>query len=60
MCKHFAADPVETSTSIDKGRVILPKNVKPLAYHLTLEPNLETFEFDGKVDIECVEYSQLL
>lgn len=39
---------------IAKGREVLPKNVKPLHYHLTLEPNLETFEYEGKVVIEYV------
>lgn len=32
-------------------RQVLPKNVKPLNYKLTLEPNFETFEFDGDVAI---------
>ena len=39
---------------IAKGREVLPKNVKPLHYHLTLEPNLETFQYEGKVVIEYI------
>lgn len=30
----------------------LPKNVVPKHYSLTLTPNLKTFTFDGKVDID--------
>jgi aminopeptidase 2 len=37
---------------ISKGREVLPKNVKPLHYDLTLEPNFETFKYDGTVSIE--------
>ncbi|KAH3672366.1 hypothetical protein WICMUC_004277 [Wickerhamomyces mucosus] len=38
---------------------ILPKNVKPLRYDLTLEPNFETFKFEGevKIDLEVKEDS---
>ncbi|KAK9478829.1 peptidase family M1-domain-containing protein [Lipomyces japonicus] len=32
-------------------REILPQNVKPLNYNLTLEPDFEKFTFDGTVDI---------
>jgi len=54
MCKHFADAVSESATDVSKGRELLPKNVKPLHYHLTLEPNLETFEYKGKVVIESV------
>nr|AJD23199.1 aminopeptidase 2 [Onygena corvina] len=39
------------------GREILPTNVKPLHYDLTLEPNFEDFSFKGsvQVDIDIVE-----
>lgn len=30
----------------------LPKNVVPKHYGLTLTPDLKTFEFEGKVDID--------
>ncbi len=37
--------------------VVLPRNVKPSKYRLTLQPDLETFTFRGEqtVDIEIVE-----
>ncbi|KAH3680603.1 hypothetical protein WICPIJ_008223 [Wickerhamomyces pijperi] len=34
------------------GREVLPKNVTPLKYDLTLDPNFETFKFKGDVKIE--------
>ncbi|KAM5450106.1 Aminopeptidase 2 mitochondrial [Microsporum audouinii] len=39
------------------GREILPANVKPLHYDLTLEPNFEDFSFKGTVhiDLDVVE-----
>ena len=42
---------------ISKGREVLPKNVKPLHYDLSLEPNFETFKYDGHVtiDLDIVE-----
>ena len=49
MCRH--ADSA-SSTDVSKGRVVLPKNVKPLVYDLTLEPNFETFKYTGTVSIE--------
>lgn len=53
MCKqHFGTDVVDSHIDVSKGREVLPKNVKPLHYRITLEPNLDTFEFDGRVDIE--------
>lgn len=52
MCKHFGADGSGSAIDITSGREVLPTNVKPLHYHLTLEPNLETFEYTGKVVIE--------
>lgn len=39
-----------SSTNVPQ-RQVLPKNVKPLNYNLTLEPNFETFEFNGDVSI---------
>lgn len=53
MCRRDA-DAMGANLDIAKGREVLPKNVKPLHYHLTLEPNLETFEYEGKVVIESV------
>ena len=53
MCKHQFGDHAG-SVDVTSGREILPANVKALHYHLTLEPNLETFEYDGQVVIEYV------
>ena len=53
MCKlHKDTEEAGGSLDIAKGREVLPKNVKPAHYDLTLEPNFETFKYDGKVDIE--------
>ncbi|CAG7562111.1 unnamed protein product [Fusarium equiseti] len=50
-----------TSASLDvrRGRQVLPKNVKPLHYDLTLEPNFETFKYEGTVviDFDVIEDS---
>lgn len=46
------AGTAESDMDISKGRQLLPKNVKPLHYNLTLEPNLEAFKYDGTVEIE--------
>ncbi|KAI4726645.1 hypothetical protein E4T49_05509 [Aureobasidium sp. EXF-10728] len=56
MCRRDA-DAMGANLDIAKGREVLPKNVKPLHYHLTLEPNLETFQYEGKVviDLDVVE-----
>lgn len=35
-----------------KGRELLPANVKPIHYALTLEPNFDTCTYDGSVTIE--------
>lgn len=34
------------------GRVLLPTNVKPVHYDLTMEPNFEKFTFEGTVITE--------
>jgi len=49
MCRK---DIPQASLDASKGREVLPKNVKPTHYHLTLEPNFKTFEFEGEVVIE--------
>jgi aminopeptidase 2 len=35
-----------------KGRKVLPDNVKPSHYKLTLRPNLETYRYTGSVYVE--------
>ncbi|KAF2842787.1 hypothetical protein M501DRAFT_993558 [Patellaria atrata CBS 101060] len=60
MCKHqFGTDAADGSIDVAKGRQVLPKNVKATHYHLTLEPNLETFEYEGEVviDLDVVDNS---
>lgn len=54
MCRHsLGADAAaEGAVDVTKGREVLPTNVKPLHYRLTLEPNLESFEYTGTVEIE--------
>ena len=42
------------STDVEAGREVLPTNVKPLHYALTLEPNFEKFSYEGTVVIEYV------
>lgn len=53
MCKGNADMP-GGSVDVDAHREVLPKNVKPLHYDLTLEPNFESFKYEGKVVIEYV------
>lgn len=50
MCKAQA----ETGASVGvmKAREVLPTNVKPLHYDLTLEPDFDKFSYEGTVIIE--------
>ena len=41
--------------AVPLDREVLPTNVKPISYNLTLEPNLETFEYDGEVAIQSAK-----
>jgi aminopeptidase 2 len=55
MCRHqFGPDVDGAAIDISHGRQVLPTNVKPIHYHLTLEPDFETFKYEGKVVIEYV------
>lgn len=48
----------ETSGSTNvQGREVLPTNVKPQHYDLTLEPDFEKFTYEGTVIIEYVIYA---
>lgn len=49
---HAGADVVSGGMDVSKGREVLPTNVKPLNYDLTLEPNFENFTYKGTVAIE--------
>lgn len=40
------------STVVPHGRDVLPANVKPVHYDLTLEPDFEKFTYDGSVVID--------
>jgi aminopeptidase 2 len=52
MCRHSSLDGFSGGPSVSLDREVLPANVKPLSYDLTLEPNLSTFEYDGQVAIK--------
>ncbi|KAF2832170.1 hypothetical protein CC86DRAFT_400942 [Ophiobolus disseminans] len=51
MCRHFGAEE-HGSATIAGAREVLPTNVKPLHYDLTLEPNFEDFTYEGTVVID--------
>ncbi|RJE21269.1 Aminopeptidase [Aspergillus sclerotialis] len=51
MCLRHADVP-SGSTNVAHGREVLPTNVKPVHYDLTLEPNFEKFTYDGTVIID--------
>lgn len=54
MCHAMGDETAGGATSIAANREVLPTNVKPLHYDLTLEPDLEKFTFEGTVVIEYV------
>ncbi|KAI9767542.1 MAG: Aminopeptidase 2 mitochondrial [Geoglossum simile] len=63
MCKlHAGAEVAGSGLGISKGREILPANVKPTNYDLTLEPNFEKFTYEGRVtiDLDVIEDSTLI
>lgn len=51
MCHSRRADESLGSTTV-AGREVLPTNVKPVHYDLTLEPDFEKFTYEGTVIIE--------
>lgn len=51
MCRR-EAETADANMDISKGREVLPKNVTPRHYDLTLEPNFETFKYEGEVTID--------
>jgi aminopeptidase 2 len=57
MCKTLGAEEVRGAMDVSNGRQILPANVKPRHYDLTLEPDFEKFTFEGTViiDLDVVE-----
>ncbi|KAI9037006.1 M1 family metallopeptidase [Aspergillus affinis] len=52
MCSSRRAEVPSGSTNLTHGREVLPTNVKPVHYDLTLEPNFEAFTYDGSVVID--------
>lgn len=50
MCRGNAE--TESGSMVTKAREVLPTNVKPMHYDLTLEPDFKKFTFEGKVVIE--------
>ncbi|KAI9852169.1 MAG: Aminopeptidase 2 mitochondrial [Thelocarpon superellum] len=53
MCRqHEGVEAVGGSVAASKGREVLPTNVTPVHYDLTLEPDLEKFTYDGSVAID--------
>ncbi|CAN8099109.1 unnamed protein product [Discula destructiva] len=58
MCRHAGALESSSSTNV-AGRELLPTNVVPKHYDLTLEPDLTKFTFDGTVvvDLDVAEDS---
>lgn len=53
MCRKDA-DIASGSINVEADREVLPTNVKPLHYDLTLEPNFDKFCYEGTVVIEYV------
>jgi len=61
MCKmHGNRDAVGSSVDVTKGREILPANVIPRHYDLTLEPDFEKLTYEGTViiDLDVAEESK--
>ena len=50
MCRANAE--IEGSIDVTKSREVLPTNVKPVHYDLTLEPDFDKFSYQGTVTIE--------
>lgn len=50
MCSSRRDEPSGSTNT--QGREVLPTNVKPVHYDLTLEPDFKTFKYNGTVTIE--------
>ena len=48
------ADIMGGSVDVEASREVLPTNVKPLHYSLTMEPDFQKFSYEGTVVIEYV------
>ncbi|KAF1836744.1 hypothetical protein BDW02DRAFT_566686 [Decorospora gaudefroyi] len=51
MCRHSGVE-AHASMDITNGRQVLPANVKPTHYDLTLEPDFDKFTYEGTVTID--------
>lgn len=60
MCRSRHDDPSGGAIDVTKGREVLPDNVVPRHYDVTLEPKWDDFTFEGSVIIEYVEGDGLL
>jgi len=56
MCRHFGVDD-PSPMNVSQGREVLPTNVKPVHYDLTLEPDFDKFTYNGTVTIEYTSLS---
>jgi aminopeptidase 2 len=52
MCRLHGGGEVAGGVDITQGREILPANVIPRHYDLTVEPNFETLTYEGYVVID--------
>jgi aminopeptidase 2 len=61
MCRTHAAAEMAGGVNV-QGRELLPANVIPRHYDLTLEPDFEKLTFDGTViiDVDVAEDSQAI
>ncbi|KAJ4344702.1 Aminopeptidase 2 mitochondrial [Didymosphaeria variabile] len=59
MCRQFGAENEGSAMAVQQAREVLPTNVKPLHYDLTLEPDFEKATYEGSVtiDLDVVENS---
>ncbi|PGH04639.1 hypothetical protein AJ79_07036 [Helicocarpus griseus UAMH5409] len=60
MCRARQGDDAVGGATALAGREVLPTNVKPLHYDLTLEPDFEKFTYEGTaiIDLDTVEDSK--
>lgn len=57
MCRTHAGADIGGGAAVNTGRQLLPANVVPKHYDITLEPDFKKFTFEGTVVIglDCVE-----
>lgn len=59
MC-HARNPDLPSGSTVTPNREVLPTNVKPLHYDLTLEPDFEKFTYEGTVVVEYTFPQHLL